>query len=292
MVFSMTGYGRYEITLEDAQILVEMRSVNHRFNEVSIRMPRELYIYEDAVRKKVLNHIRRGRIDVFITLEAQTQSSLLQVNWDLANQYYAISQEMGDKFQLAGELSLKDMMSLPEVVQVQESETQIEKYQGPLLQGVEQAAILLKEMRQKEGEALSVDLLKRMRYMKGIVDYIKGISSKVADFYREKISQRVREYIGNHIQVDEGRLLNEVAIFSEKADITEELTRLDSHFSQFAHILQEDEPIGRKLDFLVQECHREINTIGSKANDLEISQQVILLKSELEKVKEQVQNIE
>lgn len=292
MVFSMTGYGRSEITLDDAQILVEMRSVNHRFNEVSIRMPRELYIYEDAVRKKVLNHIRRGRIDVFITLEAQNQTSLLQVNWDLANQYYAIAQKMGDKFHLGGELSLKDMMTLPEVVQVEESQTHYEKYQGPLLQGVEQAALLLKEMRQKEGEALSADLLKRTHYMKGIVNHLKLISPKVAEFYREKILQRVQEYIGNQIQVDEARLLNEVAIFSEKADITEELIRLDSHFSQFAQILQENEPIGRKLDFLVQECHREINTIGSKANDLEISQQVILLKSELEKVKEQVQNIE
>lgn len=292
MVFSMTGYGRSEITSEDAQILVEMRSVNHRFNEVSVRMPRELYIYEDVVRKKVLNYIRRGRIDVFISIEAQSQSSLLQVNWDLANQYFSISQEMGDRYRLGGELSLKDMITMPEVVQVEESQTQIEKYQGPLLQAVEQATILLKEMRQKEGETLSSDLLNRIHYMKEVLDHLKEVSPKVADFYRGKILQRVQEYIGNLVQVDEARLLNEVAIFSEKADITEELIRLDSHFSQFAQILQEDEPIGRKLDFLVQECHREINTIGSKANDLEISQQVILLKSELEKVKEQVQNIE
>jgi len=292
MVFSMTGYGRSEITLEDARILVEMRSVNHRFNEVSIRMPRELYIYEDAVRKKVLNHIRRGRIDVFITFEGKSQTSLLQVNWELAGQYYAISQEMAEKFHFTGGLSLKDMMTLPEVVQIEEGKIQFEKYQGPLLQGVEQAVLHLKEMRRKEGEALSIDLLKRIDYMKEIVRHLKGIAPKVVDYYREKILQRVQEYIGNQIQVDEGRLLNEVAIFSEKADITEELTRLDSHFSQFFQIVQETGPVGRKLDFLVQECHREINTIGSKANDLEISQQVILLKSELEKVKEQVQNIE
>lgn len=292
MVFSMTGYGRSEINLDDAQIHVEMRSVNHRFSEVSIRMPRELYSYEDAVKKKVLNHVRRGRIDVFITLESQVSPSLLQVNWDLANQYYSIAREMGEKFKISGELSLKDMMTLPEVVRIEESETQIELYQGPLLQAVEEAALLLKEMRRREGETLAEDLSKRIKYMKEVLHNLKGVAPKVADAYREKIQQRVEEYIGNQAQVDEGRLLNEVAIFSERADITEEMIRLDSHFSQFQQILQEEEPIGRKLDFLVQECHREINTIGSKSNHLEISQMVILLKSELEKVKEQVQNIE
>lgn len=292
MVFSMTGYGRSEINFEDARIHVEMRSVNHRFSEVAIRMPRELYIYEDAVRKKVLNQIRRGRIDVFITLESQLPATLLQVNWDLASQYHAISQEMGGKFQLAGELGLKDMMTLPEVVRVEESKTQVDVFQGPLLQAVEEAVLLLKEMRGKEGETLAKDLLSRIKYMKEIVDQLKELAPKVVENYRDKIQQRVQEYIGNQVQVDEGRLLNEVALFADRADITEEITRLGSHFTQFGHVFAEEDPIGRKLDFMVQECHREINTIGSKANHLEISQMVILLKSELEKVKEQVQNIE
>ena len=292
MVYSMTGYGRAEKQGDGVSFAVEMRSVNHRFCEVAIRMPREFAALEDEVRKKILSYVRRGRVDVFITVETQTAPSSLKVNWELARQYKEAAEKMGEVFGLAPQMSARELLLLPDVAQVGDEKPDSQVYQVPLLEAVEEAAAMLVSMRQKEGQALRQDVLSRIEKMKRLVEELAVFAPRVADAYRDRIFARVDEYIQGRCDIDESRLLHEVAVFAERADISEEITRLRSHFVQFGQIVEETDAIGRQLDFLVQGCHREINTVGAKANHLEISQKVVILKAELEKVKEQVQNIE
>jgi uncharacterized protein (TIGR00255 family) len=292
MIYSMTGYGRAERKGEGVTVLVEMRSVNHRFSEVAIRLPRELTALEDAVRKKVLSFIRRGRVDVFISLETENAPTSLKVNWELARQYKEAAEKLGQMFGMESHMSARELLLLPDVVEVGDEKLEFDMYRELLLTAVEEAAIMLVAMREKEGQVLREDVLGRIEEMKRLVEEVASFAPKVMDGYRERIFARMEEYIQGRCDIDEARLLHEVAMFAERADISEEITRLRSHFAQFQQIADEPDAIGRKLDFLVQECHREINTIGAKANHLEISQKVVILKAELEKVKEQVQNIE
>ncbi|MFT9847929.1 YicC/YloC family endoribonuclease [Aneurinibacillus sp. REN35] len=292
MVYSMTGYGHAENKGQDVSFMVEMRSVNHRFSEVAIRMPRELAACEDAVRKKVLSYIRRGRVDVFITVETDKPASSLRINWELARQYKEAMEEAGERFGVTQSISARELLLLPDVARTGEEKSASDAYETPLLAAVEEAVVMLVSMRKKEGEALCADVLGRIEEMRRQVEQLAAFAPKVTENYRERIFARMQEYIQGRVEIDESRLLHEVALFSERADISEEITRLRSHFIQFEQIASGSDAMGRKLDFLVQECHREINTIGAKANHLEISQKVVNLKAELEKVKEQVQNIE
>nr|WP_027414531.1 YicC/YloC family endoribonuclease [Aneurinibacillus terranovensis] len=292
MVHSMTGYGRAERRSERIHLIVEMRSVNHRFNEISLRLPRELGALEDAVRRTIQSRVRRGRVDVFITMKSDTVPAALQVNWELARQYAEAARRMSEMLGRQEEVSAYQIMGMPDVIHVNEEQMDPEMYRIPLMEAVEEAGDMLVSMRKIEGQALYEDIFLRLKYMSQLVENIKELAPRVTESYRERIRARIVEYIQELVPLDEARLLNEVALFAERADISEEITRLASHFSQFTQIMEEGEPVGRKLDFLVQECHREINTIGSKANYLEISQKVVILKAELEKVKEQVQNIE
>lgn len=292
MVHSMTGYGRGEARTDAISVTVEMRSVNHRFSEVAVRMPREIAALEDAVRRTVLTRVKRGRIDVFITLAAEETPSSLQINWELARQYKEAAEQMATRLGTAGELTTKDLLLLPNVAHVGDERPDVDVYRDTVLLAVQAAADELADMRRREGDVLRSDVLARMAVMEDITAELAAFVPVVAETYRERILARIEEYIQGRCEIDESRLLHEVALFAEKADITEELTRLASHFAQFRRIADEADAIGRKLDFLVQECHREMNTIGAKANHLEISQKVVILKAELEKVKEQVQNIE
>lgn len=292
MVYSMTGYGRAERKEEGVSFTVEMRSVNHRFSEVAVRMPRELSAFEDAVRKKVLSHVHRGRVDVFITMETETPPSSLKINWELARQYKEAAEKMAELLGVSPQMPVYELLSMPDVARAGDERSDLESHRDPLLAAVEEAVVMLVTMRKKEGQALREDVLGRIEEMKHLVEELALFAPKVAEGYRERIFARVQEYIQARCDIDESRLLHEVAVFTERADISEEITRLRSHFVQFEQIADEPDAIGRKLDFLVQECHREINTIGAKANHLEISQKVVILKAELEKVKEQVQNIE
>ncbi|WCK53043.1 YicC family protein [Aneurinibacillus sp. Ricciae_BoGa-3] len=292
MVYSMTGFGRAERRSGQAHFFVEMRSVNHRFNEISIRLPRELNVLEDSVRKAVQEKVKRGRVDILIVMKAENPSVTLEVNWKLARQYQEVARRMSEMLNRPDEITVQQIMALPDVVRVGEEQIDPNKYRAPLMEAVEEAISLLVSMRKKEGQALREDILRRIGFMQQLVTAIEQLAPQVIDGYRERIRARIEEYIQEQVQIDEMRLLNEVALFAERADISEELTRLKSHFLQFFQIVEEPDSIGRKLDFLVQECHREINTMGAKANHLDISQKVVMLKAELEKVKEQVQNIE
>ncbi|WP_307335210.1 YicC/YloC family endoribonuclease [Caldalkalibacillus uzonensis] len=289
---SMTGYGRQEAVIGDLRLTIEVKSVNHRFCEVSVRTPKVLSQFEEAIKKCVTRHIQRGRVEVYIHLHTEQWSGRqVNVDWGLAEAYYQALCGLKERYGLAGSLSLNEMLQLPDLITMEES-GDMESYKEGILARVSQAVDKLVAMREKEGEALARDLEQRNHTVLVTVEKIEAFAPQVKARYQERIEQRVKEFLDNRAEVDENRLLTEVAIFADKADISEECTRLKSHCQQFKQLLASEGPVGRKLEFLVQEMNREVNTIGSKAQAIEISQWVIELKSELEKIREQIQNIE
>jgi len=292
MLKSMTGYGRSEVNIGNRKFIIEMKSVNHRFLEVMFKMPKELMAFEDTLKKTLQEYIKRGRVDIFITIENNESSTQLQVDWNLARQYIQLMKDMKDQFQLSGSIELKDLLTIPDLVQSKPEPTDMEEWKEEFIVSFDGACKVLVHMREVEGSSLMKDFQSRINFMGEILNNIESKTSIVVNEYREKLINRINEWLGGSIELDEARLLNEVAFFTDKANIDEEITRLKSHFAQFLINLTTEEPVGRKLDFLVQEMNREMNTMGSKANHLELSQSVIELKSELEKIREQVQNIE
>jgi uncharacterized protein (TIGR00255 family) len=291
MVYSMTGFGRSKKTMGDAGVTVEIKSVNHRFCEISVRMPRQLLIFEDKIKKVISEYVNRGRIEVFVTVEGEGWTRRkLQVDWQLMEDYYERLQEAQTRFSLQDRVTLGQLFALEGVTEVVEEEIGNEEIEQLLLSATKEAVQQLRTMRQQEGETLLLDIRGQLAVIVQCVHNVQQLAPTVAEQYRERLAKRMKEWVQG--AVDETRLLTEVAVFAEKADINEELTRIRSHIEQMENTLRQLEPIGRKLDFLVQELNREINTIGSKANDSRIALQVVEMKSALEKVKEQVQNIE
>jgi len=287
----MTGFGRSKQTTERMSVTVEMKSVNHRFCEISIRLPRQLLIFEDKIKKVISQYVQRGRVEVFITIEGEGWAKRkLHVDWQLLNDYYEQLKEAAARFTLQDRVTLEQLFQLEGVVEVVEEEVGNEEVEQLLLTATEEAAKQLKMMREKEGEALTRDIQEQLSVIAQCVQNVHQFAKEVAEQYRTRLMKRMNEWVQGVI--DETRLLTEVAILAEKADINEELTRIRSHIEQVEYTLQKKEPVGRKLDFLVQELNREMNTIGAKANDGRIALQVVEMKSALEKVKEQVQNIE
>lgn len=289
---SMTGFGRGEYTGELKQVVAEIKSVNHRYNEVLVKMPRQYNILEDSVRKIVLNYVTRGRIEVYLKIEnVSPPERQVQVDKDLALAYYKALKELAETTNATEDMGVSSLAQLPDILKVAEPEEDMAKIEQEILQAVEIAMSNLLKMREVEGQKLHDDLIKRLTIIAELNIKVKERSPLVVSQYRDKLQARLQELLDSG-QVDEVRLATEVAFFADRACIAEEIVRLDSHIDQFKQILLEDNPIGRKLDFLLQEMNREVNTIGSKANDLEIVQDVVEMKSELEKLREQVQNIE
>ncbi|MEG9296598.1 YicC/YloC family endoribonuclease [Mangrovibacillus sp. Mu-81] len=291
MVVSMTGFGRSKIDSGLHTITVEMKSVNHRFHECTIRLPRQLMKLEDKIKKQVSGFIKRGKVDIFITITGEgLVHRNLHIDWKLIRDYYQLVHEINDRFSLKGEIELNQLLSREEFITIDELEEENEELDRLVLQAVAQAANELKDMRMKEGEALKEDFLTHLNHFKQKVSELISFAPHVVTQYREKLRKKMMEYSDGAI--DDNRLLNEVAIMADKSDITEELTRLNSHILYFNSTLNSGEPVGRKLDFMIQEMNREVNTIGSKANDSRITTLVVELKSTLEKLREQVQNVE
>ncbi len=294
MITSMTGYGQAFVQQSEFDIRVEMKSVNHRFLEISIRMPREFNSLEEVIKKKVSEYVRRGKIDLFVAKEKSEEPvQNLTMNWSLAKEYYNLYEDLVERFPAVEKrIHPTDFLNLPGLVNMQEAREEVGKYLPTVLESVELACQQLLHMRKSEGKNLQSDVTSRIQSIQSWIEQIRSRAPLVAQQFRERLTNRMKEYLSGQWDGDEARIITEVAVFAEKASIDEELTRLSSHCQQFLLILQETEPVGRKLDFLVQEMNREANTIGSKANDLEISKKVVDLKAELEKIKEQVQNIE
>ncbi|MCQ6279719.1 YicC/YloC family endoribonuclease [Bacillus sp. EB600] len=291
MVISMTGFGRSRAESGAFSITVEMKSVNHRFCEFNIRMPRQLLKIEEKIKKKLNQHIRRGRVEVYVTLEGEgTVSRKVHVDWKLIEEYHQFISEAKKKYKIDGVITLEDLLKREEFVHIEESEVGNEELENLVLTAIEDAGLLLKKMRVAEGEELKKDITTNLHQIERVVHELQGDAPLVIKAYQERLTKRMQEFLNG--QFDESRILTEVAVFADKADINEELTRLMSHIQQFFQTIEDSEPIGRKLDFLVQEMNREANTIGSKANDSNIAKKVVNMKSLLEKLKEQIQNIE
>lgn len=288
---SMTGYASASVKTGSAAVTVEIKSVNHRFSEITVRMPRHFGFLEDKIKKAVGKYVQRGRVDVFVNVEGDAfVKRSLKLDWNLLNNYHELYRTAKEKMGYAEEISLHQLLSMENVLTVIEEEGDWGECEEMLLTACEMAVKKLLSMREMEGKELIEAVNRCTGQIRAYIYTLKELAPRVAEQYRERLTRKLKEYISGTI--DETRILTEAAIFAEKADITEELTRLESHLAQFSETVSLAGPIGRKLDFLVQEMNREINTVGSKANNGEIARLVVEVKSELEKIKEQVQNIE
>ncbi|MCG9967624.1 YicC family protein [Pelotomaculum terephthalicicum JT] len=293
MLKSMTGYGRGEVNAFGKRFSVELKAVNHRFCEVVLRMPRSLMSMEEQIKRFIQSQVARGRIDCFLGIEksAEGTTALVKVDKDLAAAYYKAMKELQEELGVEGEIKLKHLTVLPGVMVLEEAPENIEEWWPAIREAVEIALEDLIKMRVTEGEQLAKDIGKRVGQIAGYNVRIRERAPYVAEDYRTRLETRLNDFL-NDGGLDPERLAAEAALFAERSNITEETVRLDSHLSQVYACFDTNEAVGRKLDFLIQEMNREINTIASKANDLEINRLVIEVKSELEKIREQVQNIE
>lgn len=292
MIKSMTGFGRGESLGRIKQVTVEVRTVNHRYNEIQVRMPRQYSLLEEQIKRFLLNKLSRGRIEVYVRMEETgDRPREVRVDKELAIAYYKALKDLAEITQTMPDVGVLQIAQLPEVLKIEEPEENLDDIWQDIAPAIEQAGAALLEMRRQEGLKLKEDLDEHLDILQKYLAKIEGKAPRVVDQYREKLQNRLAQLLENG-QVDENRLAVEVALFADKSSIAEELVRLSSHFTQFGQALRDNNPVGRKLDFILQEMNREVNTIGSKANDLEITQCVVEMKNELEKLREQVQNIE
>lgn len=290
---SMTGYGKATVTRGNRELTIELKSVNHRFLDISTKIPRMFIAYEDVIRKTLGDKLSRGHVDVFLNYKPDENSGKVVVaDEGLANSYVQCAKLLSDKFlELKNDFTLNALMRMSDVLTVQQQEEDEAVLREMLTQAVEQAADKLNEMREAEGNKLRLDLLAKIDNVEGLLNKVRQYAPQVAVDYREKLMQRVSAAL-EQVEIDQSKLANEVCFFVDKSCIDEEITRLTSHIAHAREILDETQPIGRKLDFLVQEFNRETNTICSKSSYLELTNVALEMKNEIEKLREQVQNME
>ena len=292
MIKSMTGFGRAEYADEFRKFTVEIKSVNHRYLDMAIKMPKKLNFFEAAIRNELKNYIQRGKVDVFITYEDYNENTAnIKYNKDIAEEYYKYLKDMADEFELDFDVRVSTLSRYPEVFTMEEADVDEEEIWAGLKKCIDQAADRFVESRITEGENLKNDLIGKLDGMLTHVAYIKDRAPEIIAEYKKGLHDKIEELLKD-TKVDEGRLLTEVTIFADKVCIDEEIVRLTSHIETTKNALLEGGSIGRKLDFIAQEMNREANTILSKTNDLETGNHAIELKTEIEKVREQIQNIE
>ncbi len=292
MIKSMTGFGRCEVSGEEKKLTVEMKSVNHKYFDANIRMPRKLAMYENQVRCQMKKYLERGKIDVFITVEdLGGGAGNLHYNEAMAETYLNCFQKMSERFHIENTVTTVDLARLPEIFTMEEPEEDQEKTKELLIQAVDGACRMMEEARAKEGERLRTDLLGKLEQLKKHVDFIEQRFPAVLEEYRSKLKQRVMEVL-EQAELDESRIAAEVTMYTDRTCVDEELVRLRSHIQMVEDTLLSDGSMGKKLDFLAQEMNREANTILSKSGDLEITNTGIGLKTGIEKIREQIQNIE
>jgi len=292
MVKSMTGFGRCEVSEGDRKMTVEMKSVNHRYLDVTIKMPKKLNYFESAVRSILKEYMQRGKVDVFITYEDLSEAKMaLRYNKEIAAQYLKYLQQMSEEFGLEQDVKAGALSRYPEVLVMEEVEEDEEELFRMLEQAVRGACEQFVETRTREGENLKRDLNAKLDELLDHVSYVEERSPQIIAEYREKLAEKVRELLGD-AQLEESRVAAEVTLYADKICVDEEIVRLKSHIAHTKATLEEKDSVGRKLDFIAQEMNREANTILSKANDLEVSNRAIELKTGIEKVREQIQNIE
>ena len=292
MVKSMTGYGRAVQTVEGREVTVEIRSVNNRYLDCTVKLPRLFSFAEEAVKQKVKEYVTRGKVDVFISVGAsQTGDVSISLNHPVLEGYLAAMQEIAETYGVKNDISVNSLSRLPDVFTVEKAEEDEDALKAGILVVIEQALTAYNAMRMTEGQALERDLKSKAQNILLLVARVEERSPETVAEYRLRLEAKMREVLES-ATIDEARILTEAAIFADKVAVDEETVRLRSHLKQLDTMLSSDEPIGRKLDFLMQEMNREANTIGSKCNDLTLAGIVVEIKAELEKIREQMQNIE
>ncbi|WP_174613209.1 YicC/YloC family endoribonuclease [Virgibacillus ihumii] len=293
MVRSMTGYGREVIHSGDTAVTVEVRGVNHRFLNIAVKSPRTILFMEEQIKKVLQSYFQRGHLDVYINIDGDGMiQKELKTDWDLLAQYMDHFDQAKKQYELEGKIPASIITAIPDLMTVQEVEMESDVFFDIILTGVHGACEKMKDMSQKEGDFLFRDLHNRIKTIEDTVYQLQSLREIVTVEYHDRIQERLQGYIGENMVVDQARIDQEIAMLAEKGDIAEELTRLLSHVHHFLEIIHQPGAIGRKLDFVIQEMHREANTIGSKSTDSRIGKQIVSLKSNIEKIKEQVQNIE
>lgn len=292
MIKSMTGFGRCELSDENRKITVELKSVNHRYLDVNIKMPKKLNFFEASIRTLLKNYIQRGKVDVYISYEALSEKTVMvKYNEAIAAEYLGYLRKMAEQFQLEDDIRVSNLSRYPEVLSMEEQAPDEEELWSLLEQTIRNACEQFVETRTQEGMRLKEDLTQKLQQMRVYVDRVEERAPQILAEYRQKLEERVQELLGD-AQVDENRLSTELVIFADKICTDEETVRLKSHIQSMLDTLEKEDGIGRKMDFIAQEMNREANTILSKANDLETSDIAIELKTGIEKIREQIQNIE
>ncbi|MCT4584875.1 MAG: YicC family protein [Peptostreptococcaceae bacterium] len=294
MAISMTGYGRAEGLSEDINFLIESKSVNHRYLDINIRMPKKFSFAEEEMKKIVKKYIKRGRVDLFVSYEKLKEENFdILLDLDLADKYHKSLLKLGKEINLkTDDVKIMDVAKFPEVVKLKEKEENEDLIMNTILEATKQSIKKLFEMRALEGKKLEEDIKLRCETLKEYMEKIEKLSDTVVLDYKEKLENRIKDILDSNIEIDENKMAHEVAFFADRSNITEEIVRFKSHIQQLQKTIDEDDAVGRKLDFLIQEMNREVNTVGSKSSNLDITNLVVNLKSELEKIREQIQNIE
>jgi len=288
----MTGYGRAEDTLNGCTITVELRSVNNRYLDCNVRMPRLYLFAEETIKSRVQNTISRGKVDVFVTLDSTGGEQVqVSVNQPLADGYYAALTQLAERYGLSKDISVSLLSRFPDVLLAEKTEEDVEQRAQDICSVLDRALADFDQMRTREGARLEADVLSRAARIEELVGKVEERSPQTVAEYRAKLEARMNEVLSN-TQLDPARILTEAAIFADKVAVDEETVRLRSHIGQLRHMLEQGGATGRKLDFLIQEFNREANTIGSKCSDIDIARHVVDIKAEIEKIREQVQNIE
>lgn len=292
MIKSMTGYGRAQQVLEGYEITVEMRSVNHRYFEFYTRLPRIYNYLEDKLKNLIYEEVSRGKIDVYVEiLSVENSDTKVHINHELARSYLNELRTLGEELSLTHDITLSRMIAFNDIFKVEKVTADEELIWGLVKTVAQDALEQLLQMRIAEGKKTKEDILSHAALIEQYTQQVETLASQTAKEYQQRLYDRLLEVLEDH-QIEEQRLLTEAAIYADRIAVDEETVRLRSHLSQMYSILEEDQPVGRKLDFLLQEVNREINTIGSKAQNVEVSRLVVEMKSEAEKIREQVQNIE
>ena len=292
MIKSMTGYGRSLYENEGRQYIIEIKSVNNRFSDINIKGPRSLNYLEDEIKKVILNNVTRGKIDLNISFNNNSDlGKKINLNTEIAKKYIEELKKLASENDIIDNINIMDISRFPDVLNIRVEEEAEEKIKEELLTALKMAIDSFIDMREKEGLKIKQDLENRIEEIKPNIENISKISSGLVEEYIVKLEERIKELLKTDV-VDQNRLAQEVVIYSDKCSVEEEITRLNSHISQFLNLLNSNEAVGKKLDFLIQEMNRETNTIGSKANNLEITNYVVDIKTEIENIREQIQNIE
>ncbi|GAU78737.1 YicC/YloC family endoribonuclease [Fusibacter sp. 3D3] len=294
MIYSMTGFGRGEFSNNAFDITLEIKSVNNRYCDIIVKMPKKLNVFEDRIKNTIKEHLSRGRIDVYINLEEKSYDNYeVLANFDILDKYVTVYREIKARYEIKEDVTLSMLTRIQEGIDVSYLERGEEEYWAAIEPALNVAIDRILEMRRQEGQKLKEDINEKTEHIRVVLGKIELLSPQILEAYRVKMKDRITELLKElNAEIDEMRLANELAIYADKTNINEEIVRIYSHLAQIDTILESSEPIGRKLDFLIQELNREVNTIGSKSPDIDISNLVIDLKSEIEQIREQIQNIE